>query len=590
MKIKNLYIEAFRGIPKSVQLDFTNKRGEAVSSIIYGDNGTGKSSIIDAIEFNLQARIERSTTINNSRRPSPISKYYTQSIPAKTKIELDDGQVIERGINVTYKDDTVTYKATNNKMNEHFSFVPIALRRNDIMTYNILSKVERQVLFFNFIYLVPTRNVQESNPLLGIDPTIDNLKNECLKLKRQKDYLKKRFSYKIGINPYQLKNISDKESLDLCIQKNVTINNEYHQGVKRVTEKELEEIKRIAKSIVEKQLEIKMIQGEIQQITNASSISSKRLQQNTELLSEASKYLTNAFKSISSVDYVDRIDLIIGDETATSLEIQIKLKNDLTVTPSSIFSEANYDLLILLFYVSIIRVCADKGQAKVFILDDVLQSVDTQIRAKFINYILKEMKDWQFFITAHDRLWLNQLRFIFSNNNFEFKEFQVTNWTFEQGPTIVPQSAKLYDDSLEVAIKSGNTTLMASIAGLMLEKICQNLSIELKIEIKRVKDDKYTIGDLWPGIRKQLKKSKDMESLIESINNSLYIRNLLACHYNEWAIALSDQEVREFAYNIQKLYEKTFCQRCMSWISTQNSSQNAYAECNCHNIFASKTN
>lgn len=337
-------------------------------------------------------------------------------------------------------------------------------------------------------------------------------------------------------------------------------------------------------------MEIKIIKGQIKKLTDTSSIkSNKRLKQNMEFLTEASLYLTEAFLSISSVDYVNEIHLSFGKKTDTSLEILVKLKNGLTATPSSIFSEANYDLLILLLYISIIRVGANRGQAKVFILDDVLQSVDTQIRAKFVSYILSELKDWQIIITAHDRLWLNQLRYLFANNGHEFKELQITNWSFDQGPVVVSQSVKMYDDFLEIAIKSGNTTLMATTAGLMLEKICQNLSIELRIDIKRVRDDKYTIGDLWPGIRKQLKKSKELETLVESINNSLYIRNLLSCHYNEWAIALSDQEIREFAYNVQKLYEKSFCQKCLSWISSQNSSQNTYAQCKCHYLSVSKS-
>lgn len=590
MKIKKIYVEAFRGIPKSLELDFSNRNGDAVSSIIYGDNGTGKSSIVDAIEYNLQARIERVEKIKNSRRPSPISKCHTKFIPAKTKIELDNGEIVERGIDVIEKEDKVLYKATNKDMNDHFSYVPVALRRNDIMTYNILSGIERQVLFFKFIYLVPSNT--DSELLLENDPEIEELHEECIGIKRRRDELKQILSEKIGVAPSRF-SINDKEAIDLCIKRSVVVRNgnpqQKTQGRKLVSQEEYDEIGKISNAIVEKLLEIKMIKGQIKKLTDTSSIkSNKRLKQNMEFLTEASSFLTEAFLSISSVDYVDKIHLSFGKKTDTSLEILIKLKNGLTATPSSIFSEANYDLLILLLYVSIIRVGANRGQAKVFILDDVLQSVDTQIRAKFISYILSEMKDWQIIITAHDRLWLNQLRYLFANNNHEFKEFQITHWNFDQGPIIVSQSVKMYDDFLEIAIKSGNTTLMASTAGLMLEKICQNLSVELKIDIKRVRDDKYTIGDLWPGIRKHLKKSKDMETLIESINNSLYIRNLLACHYNEWAIALSDQEISEFAYNIQKLYEKTFCQKCLSWISSQDSSQNTYAQCKCHNVFISK--
>lgn len=594
MKIKKLYIEAFRGIPKSVELDFSNRNGDAVSTIIYGDNGTGKSSIVDAIEFNLQARIERDSKIKNSRRPSAISKCYTLSIPAKTKVELDNGCIIERGIDIFVKNDKVIYKATDKESNENFSYVPVALRRNDIMTYNILSGIERQIFFFKFIYQVPDNDENDSEVLLEIDPEIEDLQEECISIKRRRDELKKILGEKIGVNPHRF-SINDKEAIDLCIKRSVVLQNgnprQRTQGRKLVSQEEYDEIARISNALVEKLLEIKMIKGQITKLTDTSSVkSNKRLKQNMEFLTEASSYLTEAFKSTSSVDYIDFIQLSFGKKTDTSLEILIKLKNGLTVTPSSIFSEANYDLLILLLYVSIIRVGANRGQAKVFILDDVLQSVDTQIRAKFVNYILSELKDWQIFITAHDRLWLNQLRYLFTNNNHEFKEFQIASWSFDQGPIIMSQLAKMYDDSLEIAIKSGNTTLMASMSGLMLEKICQNLSIELRIDIKRVRDDKYTIGDLWPGIRKQLKKSKDLEPLIEAIHNSLYIRNLLACHYNEWAIALSDQEIREFAYNVQKLYEKTFCPKCFSWISSQNSSPNTYAQCKCHCVSVYKTN
>ena len=123
---------------------------------------------------------------------------------------------------------------------------------------------------------------------------------------------------------------------------------------------------------------------------------------------------------------------------------------------------------------------------------------------------------------------------------------------------------------------------MASTAGLMLEKICQNLSINLAISIHRRRDDKYTIGDLWPGIFKLMKTSKELKVIAERINDSLYIRNLLGSHYNEWAISLCDQEIREFAFNVQKLYDNTFCKKCLCWISITNKTDSCVAQCNCH--------
>jgi DNA repair exonuclease SbcCD ATPase subunit len=50
MRIKKIRIENFRGI-KSV-LDFSFKKGSTYTSlVIYGKNGTGKSSIVDAWEW-----------------------------------------------------------------------------------------------------------------------------------------------------------------------------------------------------------------------------------------------------------------------------------------------------------------------------------------------------------------------------------------------------------------------------------------------------------------------------------------------------------------------------------------------------------
>ena len=52
MKINSIKISAFRGIPELLNLDFQGK-----SLLLLGENGTGKSSIIDAIEFFFTGKI-----------------------------------------------------------------------------------------------------------------------------------------------------------------------------------------------------------------------------------------------------------------------------------------------------------------------------------------------------------------------------------------------------------------------------------------------------------------------------------------------------------------------------------------------------
>src|SRR5690606_11170633 len=186
----------------------------------------------------------------------------------------------------------------------------------------------------------------------------------------------------------------------------------------------------------------------------------------------------------------------IGAQTEVSFEIEIILKNGVSTFPNKIFSEANLDLLVLLLYSSIIKEAEKYGQAKVLILDDVLQSVDSIIRINFIEYLLKNFKDWQIIITTHDRLWLNQLRSSFRRNSHNFKEIEIFNWDFSSGLNIFEQKSNLQNSTLKKAIETKDIQLIASQTGLFLEYLCNQLSMNLNLSIQRKFEDKYTIGEI----------------------------------------------------------------------------------------------
>lgn len=215
---------------------------------------------------------------------------------------------------------------------------------------------------------------------------------------------------------------------------------------------------------------------------------------------------------------------------------------------------------------SIFRVALEYGQNNILVLDDILQSIDATIRTKFVDYLLNELKTTQFIITVHDKLWLNQLRVLFQRHSHRLKEFHILNWDFQNGPNIIEVNFPKKDNSLEEAIHTNNPLIIASIAGVFLERICQKLSVHMSISLHRKIDDKYTLGELWPGIFKILKKTP-LLPLVENINHLLFIRNFIGCHYNEWAESLSDMEILSFAKAVQELYNNVFCSECLSWIT-----------------------
>jgi predicted AAA+ superfamily ATPase len=57
LRIASVRLNSFRAVPNELTLHFSDAEGQKASScLLLGDNDMGKSSIVDAIEFALQAR------------------------------------------------------------------------------------------------------------------------------------------------------------------------------------------------------------------------------------------------------------------------------------------------------------------------------------------------------------------------------------------------------------------------------------------------------------------------------------------------------------------------------------------------------
>lgn len=577
MKITKLHIDSFRGIPDKLVLDFTDKKKSPCSTLIFGDNGSGKSSIIDALEFNLQGKIERSDSIVNEFRPSPLNLKNEIYKASKTKCCFEDDSVFERNIEVQFVEEhqKYIYTKSNQELHPNFQIAPIVLRRNDIITYSSTPIQRKQVIFWSFIY--SGKNNTEKGNLDQVE--IQNLESERIELKTIRRGLQEKLSKALKISIKEIP--TDSISLSSFIKTKV-LNGFTHEQYLIFKRKGIlkgfnEVALQVSKELIQSTTKIYDIQSKISRLKKISpdSIDTKKIEIQ-RFLSEASNHLTESFNKISTIDFVEAFVVRIGELTEVSFEIDVVLKNGKKTTPNNVFSEANLDLLILLLYTSIIKESEKFGQSKILVLDDVLQSVDSTIRLNFIDYLLSNFKDWQIIITAHDRLWLNQIRSAFQRHQHKYKEIEIYRWNFDIGPQFFEPQLIGFNSALSVAIESKNTQLIASQTGLLFESICQNLSMTLNISIQRKIADRYTIGDLWPGLKKHLKNTTLFE-LANEIDKVLHIRNLLGAHYNEWAVSLTNFEIFGFAENVNKLFFSVFCNNCQSWISRANF-------CNCKKI------
>lgn len=593
MKIKKLYIKSFRGIPNECVLDFCGKGENAKSVIIYGGNGSGKSSIVDAIEFNLQGRIERNIDIKDPKRPSALNLLPEEYINAYTKIEFDNNTTNERSIFVE-KDEVnnrFVITASSEELHESFKEVSLALRRNEIISYNNEQEKLRQFFIASFIY---SEHVEE---IVNSHKDIEKINNR-IKLNNEEIFTKTlSLSELVG---YSINEINEhKEGVENFIRRKfspkgtdfMSLKHSFKKG-KGLENKEIVDSKRFDKYIqlAEEIDELNKYNEKIKKERVGLKDIYRRcdlpqyLEQ--EYYPKAELFLTDAFKRISNVDYINKIRLSRGERSLNSLSIKVLLYNGKEVSPTEIFSEANYDLMVLLLYLSIIRVgVEDKKQAKVLIIDDVLQSVDANIRTRFMSYVFQELKDWQFIITCHDKLWLNQLKHLFKCNGVNgYREFHILNWKFETGPIIREEGINVVDESIKQALATNNMKIISATTGAMLEKICNELTMNCRFSIERAYADKYELQDLWNAVKSKFKKDKDINEICKGIDQVYYLRNTYGAHYNQWAESMNDEEVLRFANLVQELYERTFCPGCYSWIKRLKGSNAVKCSCGMKHI------
>jgi len=144
MRIEDIDIKSFRGIPKNLSITFRLKNNKPASLVILGDNGVGKSSIVDAIEFGLQGHISQLRIFNVSTTPS-IKSFNTNTLP-EVKIVLENGDIVHRKVVIDEQGLLSNLKGPH----KSFNVSPFVIRRHDILRFINSSTAEKILVFSNY--------------------------------------------------------------------------------------------------------------------------------------------------------------------------------------------------------------------------------------------------------------------------------------------------------------------------------------------------------------------------------------------------------------------------------------------------------
>lgn len=544
-RIASVTISRLFGVPGDLEVSFMPLRAERpVSAIIFGENGSGKSSIAKAIEWAVQNRVNRSPVLKHSPKNLFIN---LRSITGSATVTLSDGTQLSRHATWDPEDESFSFAGTEPPT--EFTRSPILLTRADILTFITSPPAARGRVFLDYALLEGgSEAVQVENAALKY------LDQEILDYKRQIRAAAVPIAEHLDHPaPYELPQIT---ALIDDLFKGVPRNRRGQVRIPRRLEPVVTRIEELQKQLAMKTKNRERVKRQ------AGRSATRRIAELKATLGDVDSWLTGAFREITGSEHVSEIHVELGESSASALDIRVQIED--RSYSERIFSEGYQDLLAMLFFLVTARVTAAHGQVPILILDDVLQSVDAHIRVALMQFILREFKDWQLLVTVHDRLWREQLHKLFQDAGMPIVSIELRDWSFGSG-SHVDQPTRDPGAALRTVVTTRDPSAICALAGRLLEQICDILSWSIPVRVQRRRDDRYTLEDLWPGVASALQKTSAADC-IRRVEGLRHLRNLVGAHHNEWAQTVTLSEAERFAAAVLELLDYVWCSKCKAWV------------------------
>ncbi|TCB87733.1 hypothetical protein E0H26_28820 [Micromonospora zingiberis] len=563
-KISALEIQSFRGVTDCLTIDFAARDGKPTSLLILGDNGTGKTSIVDAVEFALRGRVSRRGNAGTKVKREARDLLHLASRP-NVVVEVG-GKRYQRG----RPRPSSLGKHLRREIVPGFHLAPATISRADIDVFWNLEDRERMRFFFDYLrreYRHAGYHALEAERLAAaVDVAETAILKSQIALAIAADVPISDIPVSDRVTFYQWR--ARQWPAYATAAGSTPYGASSPQRMKAI--RSLPNYIQRANSDLAADLETRHdLREQLEAATQAAGGTPGELppvvaSELPALLAEISSEVTAAFLHIAGLPHVLGIVIAVGDEEG-ELNITCSLTPGNHVDPRQVLSEGALDLLALLLMLEVARACTKRGQAPVLVLDDVWQSVDTVHRTAVLAYMFDgNFKKWQLVITVHDRLWARLIEDKARRQGFPLKTLRVVAWSPESGP-VVRQGFLGTPAQLEQQIENSETDILVGHAGKALEELADILSASMRVSVTRMEGDRYTLEGIWQPVYSALRKASLPSDIIEPANriNDLYVlRNTAGAHFNEWAQTLSDAEARSFARNVHNLWTATHCSIC----------------------------
>lgn len=547
--VRRIVLRNFRGIVGPMGVEFPAPGAPGSVLFILGDNGTGKSSICDSIEFATRGVISRRLQGGEKSRRE-VQNLSDKKAPPSVWLEVASGEHFVRGAR---RGRDWAWPAAPSPLQRDeplpgFEFAPVVIRREAVESFWRIPAASRLDYFWD--YLKPP-GVQVRTP--GDERTIAEhaatLRNIATARRQLLQILPKKGWPAEFVLP--TRSVVAAGTLHRALKKHLD-----GQGKGRVpSERDRAVIQSYVDSLsAEERLRHDAAQAELKLPRDTREL--------RVLLAGIGPRVAGDFFGIYGEDWIRDIRFDVGANG--SLDITLIRDQGRPLRPEEVLSEAGLDILSLIIAVELNVAAADLGQARILLFDDVFQSVDAIFRKRIVDHLAGLLRGWQLVFTLHERLWLEIAKRAFDDAKFGTSVIQLRSGGFARTPVLTSvQTGPLRDLEAEIAA-GGSSVAIAGLAGRTLEGLAERLSTFLGVTIRRKEGDRYEMNDLWPAVKGEIDKSAETKAkvLAATMEHSTFLRNRVGAHANDWADGLSDAEAAESAEHVMDLWRVFLCPSC----------------------------
>ena len=385
--LRSLQIYQLRGIkgPLSVEL------APVGVTLIYGENGSGKSSICDALEFGLRGAISRRLTDGRKERRE-VENLAVTGAPT-VDISRMDGRTFRRGHAQPPWDPNRLLKPLHRDSPvPGFDVAPVVLRRRVVEAFWEIPPSARLDLFWDHR---KTLGVEWRTPDdRAVLARHELAERELLKARRALGNIVPEGSTVLPDgSPWMPPNRSARLG---SIERVILTTNVTQGNPNRLTEKQKRVVIRYGDALRAEEA-----------LRSGAQMARLRVERDPSrlgtLLLAAGQRAGADYRAVLEPDWLSDVRVRLRDD---ALSVELIRPHGRPLDPTELLSEAQLDLLALFILIEMHIECAGEGNPKFLILDDVFQSVDAPLRQRALDHIASRLKGWQLILTVHDRLWL----------------------------------------------------------------------------------------------------------------------------------------------------------------------------------------